>query len=218
MRVNNSRRWMRNFTPAVVAACAALTALPAAAAAQHSHGAPVPAVSHEHGHAHEPGAHGKASSNRLPENAGQGAYQALSEIVRILEADPATDWTRVDLERVRRHLIDMYEVTLHAEVTERPVEGGFQASVTGSGRTVGAIRRMAAAHARQIVSESSYRAEVTEIQGGVRIRVIVAPEAASPREVTKLRGLGFIGLLTLGDHHGPHHLAMARGGGVEGHP
>jgi hypothetical protein len=29
--------------------------------------------------------------------------------------------------------------------------------------------------------------------------------------VARLRGLGFIGLLTAGAHHGPHHLAMAKG-------
>ncbi len=31
------------------------------------------------------------------------------------------------------------------------------------------------------------------------------------KAVVRLRGLGFIGLLTVGAHHGPPHLAMAKG-------
>ena len=32
---------------------------------------------------------------------GQGAFAALSEVVRVLEADPETDWSRVDLAGLR---------------------------------------------------------------------------------------------------------------------
>jgi hypothetical protein len=35
--------------------------------------------------------------------------------------------------------------------------------------------------------------------------------------VARIRGLGFIGLLVQGGHHGPHHLAMARGEMPAGH-
>jgi hypothetical protein len=30
----------------------------------------------------------------------------------------------------------------------------------------------------------------------------------------RIRGLGFIGLLTVGAHHATHHLALARGGNM----
>ena len=52
----------------------------------------------------------------MPTQPGQDAFGAIQEIVRILEADPATDWSKVDLEALREHLIDMNEVTLHAAV------------------------------------------------------------------------------------------------------
>ncbi len=42
------------------------------------------------------------------------AFGAVQEIVEILEADPATDWSKVDIDALRQHLIDMDNVTLHA--------------------------------------------------------------------------------------------------------
>ena len=38
---------------------------------------------------------------------GQAAFGAMAEVVRTLEGDPATDWSKVDIERLRQHLIDM---------------------------------------------------------------------------------------------------------------
>jgi hypothetical protein len=44
------------------------------------------------------------------------------------------------------------------------------------------------------------------------VRLIVIARAASDSAtVAKIRGLGFAGLLVQGGHHGPHHLAMAKG-------
>jgi len=40
---------------------------------------------------------------------GQDAFGAIQEIVQILDADPKTDWSKVDLEALRQHLIDMDE-------------------------------------------------------------------------------------------------------------
>ncbi|MFI5340600.1 MAG: hypothetical protein ACHQ7N_12275 [Candidatus Methylomirabilales bacterium] len=62
--------------------------------------------------------------------------------MRILEADPATDWSEVNLERLRQHLIDMNGVTLRSEVKSAVVPGGLMMEVTVTGRTEQAIRRM----------------------------------------------------------------------------
>src|SRR6185503_19581547 len=40
----------------------------------------------------------QATSPAMP---GQDAFGALAEVVRLLDADPRTDWSRVDLERLR---------------------------------------------------------------------------------------------------------------------
>ena len=47
----------------------------------------------------------------VPTMPGQDAFGAIQEIVRILEADPKTDWSKVNLEALRQHLIDMKDVT-----------------------------------------------------------------------------------------------------------
>ncbi len=52
-----------------------------------------------------------ASGGALTEG-GQSAFAALQEVVSYLMADPATDWSRVDIEALRQHLIDMDNVTL----------------------------------------------------------------------------------------------------------
>ena len=157
-----------------------------------------------HGHAH--GA-APAARSPLPVLPGQDAFAAIQEIVRLLEADPATDWSRVDLDALRLHLVDMAEVTLRAEVVTRPVEGGIEVSATGQGRTLAALRRMLPAHARELDRMAGWHASTEPLPEGVRLTVT----AADPREVAHIRGLGFFGLLASGAHHQAHHLAIARG-------
>jgi hypothetical protein len=146
----------------------------------------------------------------VPTNSGQAAFAAMSEVVRMLEADPHTDWSKVNIEALRQHLIDMDYVTMRSEVVQRPVIGGLQMDVTGSGRTLLAIRRMAASHTAMLDQSTEYRASATEIRGGARI-TITAKDTSDASLVARIRGLGFAGLLTEGDHHARHHLALARG-------
>ena len=132
---------------------------------------------------------------------------ALAEIVRLLEADPGTDWSRVDLERVRQHLIDMNEVTLRADVVSEPVDGGLQMVVSGEGRTLSAIQRMVSAHAHELNQMNGWSAGTEPVANGVRLTVTTS----DPKQVAHIRGLGFIGLLVGGSHHQVHHLAIAKG-------
>src|SRR5690348_774415 len=91
--------------------------------------------------------HGMRAEPVIPTLPGQDAFGAVAEIVRILEADPATDWSKVALEALRQHLIDMNEVTLRADAAATEIDGGLAIAVTGSGRTLAAIQRMVAHHA-----------------------------------------------------------------------
>lgn len=157
-----------------------------------------------------------AEPARLPTLAGQDAYGAIAEIVRLLEADPATDWSRVNLERLRIHLIAMNEVTLNASVAQSPVTAGLQMDVTGSGRTLDAIRSMVRSHSAALNRMQLWRAQLDELPNGARL-TLVAVDSTDQRLIARIRGLGFIGLLTVDDHHAPHHLALARGVSVAGH-
>jgi hypothetical protein len=159
------------------------------------------------------GMHGQQQANAAPTLPGQDAFGAIQEIVRILEADPKTDWSKINLEALRQHLIDMNEVTLKADVATKQVEGGLEATVTGAGRTLAAIQRMVPAHAQMINGLKGWAAKAEPLRNGARLTVT----AADPKEIVHIRGLGFIGILVSGSHHLPHHLAMAKGEAVHAH-
>lgn len=133
-------------------------------------------------HQHTPGMQHPAAAT--PKEGGQSAFTAIAEVVKLLDADPRTDWSKVNVEALRQHLIDMDEVTMRATVRAEIVDGGAAFVVTGSGRTLEAIRRM-----------------------------------TRSRAVARIRGLGFSGVVALGDHHAPHHLGIANGSmaGMHGH-
>jgi hypothetical protein len=170
----------------------------------------------DHSHMQHEQMMGRSTGGSVPTSPGQDAFGAIQEIVRILDADPATDWSKVDLERLRQHLIDMDDVTLHSRVKANPVTGGLSMDVTGAGRTVGAIRRMVEPHAGELSKMPEWAARTEEIPGGVRLLVTVK-NAEDAKTLARIRGLGFIGLLTQGAHHQLHHLAMARGQEILGH-
>ena len=149
----------------------------------------------------------QSHASALPTQAGQDAFGTIQEIVRILEADPRTDWSKINLGALREHLIDMNEVTLRAELSEKTISGGVEIMVTGNGRTLSAIRHMVPAQARELSGHKGWKSMTSEIANGIKLTVV----ADSESETVHLRGLGFIGLMTTGAHHQLHHLALARG-------
>ncbi len=150
------------------------------------------------------GMHGASTTPTMP---GQAAFGAVQEVVRILDADPKTDWSKVDLEALRQHLIDMNEVTLKADAAPKQIDGGLEIAVTGSGRTLVAIQRMIPAYAQTVNRLNGWTAKTATLTNGELLTVT----ATDPKEIQHIRGLGFIGLLASGSHHQPHHLAMAKG-------
>lgn len=150
------------------------------------------------------GMHGQQSG--LPTMPGQDAFGAIQEVVQILEANPATDWSKVNIAALREHLVDMSEVTLRAAANERMLDNGIEIAVTGEGRTLAAIKRMVPAHVREL-AEIGWKAKTEDLPNGVKLTV-TATEAAP---LTKLKALGFFGIMVQGGHHQPHHLMMAKG-------
>lgn len=159
-------------------------------------------------HQHTPGMQHPAAA--IPKESGQSAFASIAEIVKMLDADPRTDWSKVNVEALRQHLIDMDEVTMRAAVRTELVDGGAAFLVTGSGRTFEAIRRMTRSRAQTGDAAAAIRMSVADIDGGVRFTAIAA-NPSDARAVARIRGLGFIGVVSLGDHHAPHHLGIANG-------
>lgn len=146
-----------------------------------------------------------------PTEPGQGAFAAIQEIVAILEADPATDWAKVDLPTLRQHLADMNALVVSADVTEREVPGGFEATISGAGRGGETARRMVPAHAVELAKFKGWEVMATAPDGG---DIVLRVTSFDPRLQPRIRGLGFFGMMATGAHHQPHHLAIARGEGM----
>ena len=155
---------------------------------------------------HGKGQHGMMMQSAQPTMPGQGAFGAIQDIVGILAADPSTDWSKVNIEALREHLIDMSEVTLKAVANERKLENGIEIAVTGEGRTLDAIKRMVPAHAREL-AKTGWGATTEDLPNGVKFTVT----STDPKQITKIKGLGFMGIMVQGGHHQLHHLAMAKG-------
>ena len=144
---------------------------------------------------------------------GQGAFAALSEVVALLEADPATDWSRVDLDGLRAHLVDMDLLATRATVRTERLPDGLRAIATGDAETARALGRMVPAHADQLAMDDRWTAQSEATADGA----VLTATSDDPATVARIHGLGFFGLMASQDHHREHHLAIARGGSPHGH-
>ena len=164
-------------------------------------------------HVHTPGMSydsATAAQRAKPTRAGQEAFVTIAEVVRILDADPRTDWSKVDLEALRQHLIDMDDVTMRSAVRVEDVASGAIFHVSGTGRTRDAIRRMTMSHGATIAPADGFTWSAVESPEGARVTVR-AVNATDAKMVTRLRAIGFVGILSLGDHHTVHHIGIADG-------
>lgn len=151
--------------------------------------------------------HESGSTMGLPTESGQSAFAAIQEIVTLLEADPATDWSKVDLEALRQHLIDMNNVTLGADVQTSSDGIVTNYAVSGDGRVRESIQRMVQAHASTMQGVEGWRYDVQMKATGAMLTVTPPGDAAAKM----LSGLGFIGLMARGMHHQEHHFMIAKG-------
>ena len=136
------------------------------------------------------------AASRLTEP-GQDAFAAIAEIVALLEADPSTDWSKVDVAALREHLVDMDELMLNAVAREEPIPGGLRITVTGEGRTLRAIQDMVPAHAAELAKIRGWQVQSTVRDDGAGLSVT----SAAPQQQRRIRGLGFFGLMATGAHH-----------------
>ena len=177
---------------------------PGTALAQHDHDHG--GASHQH-----PADFGEAASSAVTlQEPGNAAFAAIQEIVAELNArGDETDWSRVDLEALRQHLIDMERFILEAEVVEREdIDGGIRVAVRGPGpETDRSLRRSLRAHAPMLEQETGWSVSVTDRED----RIVMEATADSPDETERIRGLGYVGLMVTGSHHREHHWMIATG-------
>lgn len=158
-------------------------------------------------HQHSAMSMGERTDSQPLHETGQSAFAAIAEVTARLEADPATDWSRINVGALRDHLVDMDNVTLRSDVVATPVPGGARFQVTSADpRVQASIGRMVRMHAA-MVGDSGETAAVADIGNGVALTV----KGPDRRTEARIRALGFYGSLTEGVHHQRHHLAIARG-------
>jgi hypothetical protein len=142
-----------------------------------------------------------------PQHTGHEILGALQEVIGLLLADPATDWSTVSVERLRDHLVDLDRVLVDAVVEETTIEGGVVARIRGEGDTVEAARRLIPAHVALMDGFRGWRVSTNDAGDGLEVRIV----APAPAEVEVIRALGFFGLMASGVHHPHRLLAVARG-------
>lgn len=148
------------------------------------------------------------NQNRLSQP-GNAAFGAIQEVITVLEADPATDWSRVNLEALRQHLMDMDNVTLNVEVTsQEPISKGIRVSVRPTTTAAAqSLTRLLTDHGPQLQHERGWKLSSAKYQDGLRIDITTDDDT----DVAKVRAFGYIGMLAAGTHHVVHHWAMATG-------
>lgn len=145
--------------------------------------------------------------------AGQAAFASIQEIVDVLQSDPQTDWSVVNIDALREHLVDMNNVTMFAEVKAIEIDGGARFEVTSDNPSVvGSIQSMSEAHSAMVTSDNGWMTEVQLVNNGAIMSV-----SSSVGDAAKIRGLGFFGILSLGMHHQDHHFAIAQGANPHSH-
>lgn len=137
---------------------------------------------------------------------GQSAFAAIEEIVLALNADPNTDWSKVNISGLREHLVDMELVFTEATTQVREIENGFVFTVTGVGKTASASQRMVFAHASIMNGAGDWTFRPVQHDAGVVLTVTTAAD-----DMDKLRAIGFFGIMAMGMHHQDHHWMMATG-------
>jgi hypothetical protein len=140
---------------------------------------------------------------------GTDIFATVQEVITRLEADPNTDWSKVNLERLRQHLRDMFEFSYNVDViSQQAIEQGVKIVVKATTpRAEKALTRVLNAHPAMLKIETGWTMR-SQLQ---KDRYEITVTTNKPSEIDKIRGLGYIGLLAYGKHHQAHHWSMATG-------
>ena len=119
-----------------------------------------------------------------------------------------TDWSQVNLEALRQHLLDMKAFTEEVEVlSQNPIESGIEIQVKPQTEIAGiALSNVFKMHPSMIKSEQGWEMKASQSDNSIWTITCTTDKTS---EVDKIRGLGYIGLLATGAHHQLHHWMIA---------
>lgn len=153
--------------------------------------------------------HGGIASESVLTEAGNDAFGTMQEVVDRLIANPDTDWDKVNLEALRQHLVDMDHFTKQVTVVrQRKIKNGVEIVVQPDNENAArSLARAMSAHPAMLKQEAGWDMQVEPQANGYRL-TITSPKLLDAR---RIRGLGYIGIMALGQHHQAHHWMMANG-------
>lgn len=140
---------------------------------------------------------------------GNDIFGTIQEVVKNLEANPHTDWSKVNLEALRQHLLDMKAFTEKVEVlSKNNIAAGVEIRIhPKTDRASEALKRLFSVHPQMLKKEKSWNM-IAKREGE---NWMVTCTADNNSDVEKIRALGYIGLLAEGAHHQRHHWMIATG-------
>jgi hypothetical protein len=152
--------------------------------------------------------HNIAPTQVVLTESGTDPFATLQEVIAALESNTNTSWEKVNIEALRLHLVEMQDMTINVDVKQRNIDNGFQAVVLPTtSRAVKSLTRVLSGHPAQMKAETGWDMQV-QINNSVFTLTVTTDNA---KDVAKIRGLGYIGVMAYGNHHQPHHWAMASG-------
>ena len=152
--------------------------------------------------------HNTAPTQVVLTESGTDPFATLQEVIAALESNTNTNWEKVNIEALRLHLVEMQDMTINVDVKQQYIDNGFQAVVTPTtNRAVQSLTRVLSGHPAQMKAETGWDMQVRD-NNGVFTLTVTTDNAI---DVAKIRGLGYIGVMAYGNHHQPHHWAIASG-------
>lgn len=169
----------------------------------------MPLHAQHHGNHHSEPTHRSGTAGTPLHAPGHAIFGTVQEAITALEKDPDTDWSQVDVDALRRHLIDMHHVAMNVELVEkRSIENGSEIRVRPMHDAArAALKRVLDAHPHMLKQETGWSMDVDRDGEAFVLRTT----AQAPADVAKIHALGYMGLLAYGDHHQRHHWHMVRG-------
>lgn len=142
-----------------------------------------------------------------PTETGQSAFSAIAEIVALLNNDPSTNWSEVNIPALRDHLVDMEFLTTQTVSDMSRSANTVTFRVSGPPKTTGSIQRMTRAHAPMLANATGWAVTSEAVSDGAELHI----RSENQTELAKIQALGFHGVMTVGAHHQQHHLLIASG-------
>ncbi len=141
--------------------------------------------------------------------AGNDIFATIQEVIVKLNSNPDTDWSKVDIEALRQHLLDMNDMAVNVEILNRkPIKNGLQLTIQGTtARAEKTLVHVFKVHPMFLKRETGWDMQ-TQRYGK---QFIVTTTTEKPEEVQKIIALSYIGLMAYGRHHQIHHWGMSTG-------